>query len=92
MFLAKECSELNFVPFLHYVNNEPGSSAAIAGIISKDGLVVGMMPHPERASEGVVGNDCGLIFLLGLARSQNIRIRTASPLAHFAHKLTGEAQ
>lgn len=35
--------------------NPNGSVHAIAGICSKNGNVVGMMPHPERASERSVG-------------------------------------
>ena len=80
-----------FLPILHYVNNEPGSSAAIAGIVSADGLVLGMMPHPERAADAVLGDDTGNIFLLGLSRSQNIPILPGSPLANFAKRITGEA-
>ena len=88
--LFESCVAHDFVPFLHYINNEPGSSAAIAAVVSTDGLVLGMMPHPERASDALLGNDTGLIFLLGLSRSQNILVRPKSPLAAFAKKLTGE--
>ncbi len=34
-----------------YEDNVNGSSLSIAGICNKDGNVVGMMPHPERAVE-----------------------------------------
>ena len=39
--------------------NPNGSARNIAGICSENGRVVGMMPHPERASEKLLGNDMG---------------------------------
>lgn len=38
-----------------YQKNPNGSVADIAGICSKDGRVLGMMPHPERAVDPVLG-------------------------------------
>lgn len=44
-------------------DNPNGSILNIAGLINKEGNVAGMMPHPERASEEVLGSiDGGLIF------------------------------
>lgn len=43
-----------------YENNPNGSVADIAGIINKQGNVLGMMPHPERAVEELLGSDDGL--------------------------------
>jgi phosphoribosylformylglycinamidine synthase len=40
--------------------NPNGSVANIAGICNREGNVVGMMPHPERAAEAVLGNEDGL--------------------------------
>jgi phosphoribosylformylglycinamidine synthase len=43
--------------------NPNGSLDAIAGILSEDRRILGMMPHPERASEAVVGCcDGALLF------------------------------
>lgn len=39
--------------------NPNGSVANIAGIINKEGNVLGMMPHPERCSESVLGGTDG---------------------------------
>ena len=39
--------------------NPNGSVNNIAGIINKNGNVLGMMPHPERASEMILGSDDG---------------------------------
>lgn len=40
--------------------NPNGSARHIAGICNDAGNVVGMMPHPERASESLLGNTDGL--------------------------------
>src|SRR3954449_10815869 len=45
--------------------NPNGSARAIAGIINAEGNVLGMMPHPERAVEPLLGPTDGL----GLFRS-----------------------
>ncbi len=39
--------------------NPNGSIGAIAGITNKSGNILGMMPHPERASESIVGRHAG---------------------------------
>jgi len=44
-------------------SNPNGSVKNIAGIINKSGNVLGMMPHPERSSDSVLGKtDGSLIF------------------------------
>jgi phosphoribosylformylglycinamidine synthase len=57
--------------------NPNGSLAYIAGICNREGNVLGMMPHPERASESLLGsNDGRQIFLsLATALSQMIKLR-----------------
>ncbi|OGQ08044.1 MAG: phosphoribosylformylglycinamidine synthase I [Deltaproteobacteria bacterium RIFCSPLOWO2_12_FULL_40_28] len=42
-----------------YVDNPNGSLQNIAGICNETGNVLGMMPHPERASEEVLGGTDG---------------------------------
>ncbi len=44
---------------LNDASNPNGSSENIAGILSENGRVLGMMPHPERASEDALGNTDG---------------------------------
>jgi len=39
--------------------NPNGSERNIAGILNERGNVLGMMPHPERACEALLGNDDG---------------------------------
>lgn len=46
-----------------YIDNPNGAKADIAGIVNAAGNVLGLMPHPERASEAILGNAEGrLIF------------------------------
>ncbi|MGD2071824.1 MAG: phosphoribosylformylglycinamidine synthase subunit PurQ [Gemmatimonadota bacterium] len=40
--------------------NPNGSQHDIAGILNQEGNVLGMMPHPERAMEGILGSTDGL--------------------------------
>ncbi len=40
--------------------NPNGSARDIAGIINEDGNVLGLMPHPERVVEGILGGADGL--------------------------------
>lgn len=42
-----------------YAENRNGSVADIAGIINKEGNILGMMPHPERAMEELLGSTDG---------------------------------
>ncbi|MFK8163360.1 MAG: phosphoribosylformylglycinamidine synthase subunit PurQ [Lewinella sp.] len=46
--------------------NINGSTQNIAGICNANRNVFGMMPHPERASEGLVGNTDGLAVFAGM--------------------------
>ncbi|MFD1360863.1 phosphoribosylformylglycinamidine synthase subunit PurQ [Lentibacillus salinarum] len=43
-----------------YARNPNGSTAEIAGIVNRQGNVLGMMPHPERAMEKLLGSDDGV--------------------------------
>lgn len=51
---------------LRYVDNPNGSIDDIAGICNKAGNVVGLMPHPERASDPLLGSEDGLVLLRSL--------------------------
>ncbi len=48
---------------LRYLENPNGSVNDIAGVCSEDRNVVGIMPHPERVSDSVLGSDEGLRIL-----------------------------
>jgi phosphoribosylformylglycinamidine synthase len=43
-----------------YVENPNGSARSIAGILSRERNVMGMMPHPERACDSLMGSTDGL--------------------------------
>jgi phosphoribosylformylglycinamidine synthase subunit PurQ / glutaminase len=64
--ILKELRKKNQI-VLRYSNDDPnGSSDLIAAICNQEGNVVGMMPHPERASESILTegarNDAIMIF------------------------------
>lgn len=42
-----------------YEQNPNGSAADIAGVLSENRRVLGMMPHPERATDGALGSEDG---------------------------------
>ena len=57
------------------IHNPNGSLANIAGICNRKGNVLGMMPHPERCSEEVLGGTDGLkIFTSMLKWCQEVRL------------------
>ncbi|NUN16725.1 MAG: phosphoribosylformylglycinamidine synthase subunit PurQ, partial [Myxococcales bacterium] len=49
--------------------NPNGSRHHIAGICNRDRNVIGIMPHPERATSQIVGNFDGILFLQWLTQS-----------------------
>jgi len=49
-----------------YVDNPNGSTADIAGVISKNRRVLGMMPHPERAVDSEHGGTDGVAMFRSL--------------------------
>ena len=53
-------------------SNPNGSMDDIAGVSNKQGNVVGLMPHPERAAEDVLGNTDGRVLLECLSRSLDL--------------------
>ena len=48
--------------------NPNGSLENIAGILNEHGNVLGMMPHPERACEQLLGSDDGLLLFSSAIR------------------------
>jgi phosphoribosylformylglycinamidine (FGAM) synthase-like amidotransferase family enzyme len=42
-----------------YVENPNGSLHDIAGLVNKERNVLGMMPHPDRSSEALLGSTDG---------------------------------
>lgn len=54
-----------------YNDNPNGSIYDIAGIQNLKRNILGMMPHPERASDAELGNTDGIRLLTGVAESLN---------------------
>ncbi|MGF1509509.1 MAG: phosphoribosylformylglycinamidine synthase subunit PurQ [Myxococcota bacterium] len=52
-----------------YVGNPNGSSRDIAGLVSENRRVLGLMPHPERACETLLGSSDGLDLFSSLFNS-----------------------
>jgi len=48
---------------VRYAANPNGSAADIAGVCNEAGNVVGLMPHPERASDDLLGSEDGNVLL-----------------------------
>ncbi len=59
---------------LRYSDNPNGSLDDIAGITNAAGNVVGLMPHPERASDPLVGSSDGQILLRTLLTHAGARV------------------
>lgn len=63
-----ELNENNQIVFKYKDQNPNGSTEMIAAICNKEGNIMGLMPHPERASEPILlpnqtTSNAGLIFL-----------------------------
>jgi phosphoribosylformylglycinamidine synthase len=58
---------------LRYVGNPNGSLDDIAGICNDAGNVVGLMPHPERASDLLLGSADGVVLLESLIAAARAR-------------------
>jgi len=54
---------------LRYLDNPNGSAHDIAGVCNGPGNVVGLMPHPERATSELLGLTDGLVLLGALLAS-----------------------
>jgi phosphoribosylformylglycinamidine synthase len=66
----KELEDNDRIVF-RYEDNPNGSLADIAGIMNRQGNVMGMMPHPERASEDIVGSHDGRYVFESIIQSLN---------------------
>jgi phosphoribosylformylglycinamidine synthase subunit PurQ / glutaminase len=61
--------------------NPNGSLRAIAGVLSAGGNVAGLMPHPERAAEAILGSDDGAGIIRSLVDSAARASAGTSPVA-----------
>lgn len=71
--LLAELEENGQVVFRYSKENPNGSLNDIAGITNKQGNVLGMMPHPERAVEMLLGNEDGLRVFKSLLEEEKVK-------------------
>ncbi|MGG5358323.1 MULTISPECIES: phosphoribosylformylglycinamidine synthase subunit PurQ [unclassified Enterococcus] len=65
----QELKENNQIVFSYAEENINGSVEKIAGITNKAGNVLGMMPHPERAMEELLGSEDGIRFFASMLKN-----------------------
>jgi len=61
--------------------NPNGSLRAIAGVMNAAGNVAGLMPHPERASEAILGSEDGLGILRSFVEAARVAGRAGMAVA-----------
>ena len=59
---------------VRYVDNPNGSVDDIAGVCNAGRNVVGLMPHPERACNELLGSTDGLVMIRSLLRAAGARV------------------
>ena len=61
-------------------DNPNGSVADVAGVVSAEGNVMGLMPHPEHAVDALLGSEDGALLLAGLvdAAGEQLALSTAA--------------
>jgi phosphoribosylformylglycinamidine synthase len=59
--------------------NPNGSLRGIAGVLNAAGNVAGLMPHPERAAEALLGSADGLPILRSLVAAAGERAAAGGP-------------
>jgi phosphoribosylformylglycinamidine synthase subunit PurQ / glutaminase len=64
---------------LRYVDNPNGSMGDIAGVTNRQRNVVGLMPHPERASHPLLGSEDGLVLLRSFLLAASSANETLAP-------------
>jgi phosphoribosylformylglycinamidine synthase I len=62
---------------LRYVDNPNGSIDDIAGVCNEGRNVVGLMPHPERASDPLLGSEDGAVLFRALLQTAGATTPTA---------------
>ena len=64
---------------LRYVTNPNGSLDDIAGVCNLEGNVVGLMPHPERACDALLGSQDGRVLLRSITAFHPAHAEMATP-------------
>lgn len=73
-YTLKQLEDNGQVLFRYQGDNPNGSMNNIAGICNRQGNVLGMMPHPERASDPMLGGTDGIGLFKGLLVSIPVSI------------------
>jgi phosphoribosylformylglycinamidine synthase I len=55
-----------------YLDNPNGSLRDIAGVLNRERNVMGMMPHPERATEPLMGSSDGLVVFQSMLQAYSV--------------------
>ncbi len=59
--------------------NPNGSVGDVAGIVSAEGNVMGLMPHPEHAVDPLLGSEDGALLLAGLVDAAREQLAMSAP-------------
>jgi phosphoribosylformylglycinamidine synthase I len=62
---------------LRYADNPNGSLDDIAGIVNAEGTVFGLMPHPERACDALLGSSDGAVIMGSVLESAGAPVPVA---------------
>jgi phosphoribosylformylglycinamidine synthase len=60
---------------LRYLENPNGSARAIAGVLNEHRNIMGMMPHPERAADPLMGSTDGRVILESMVQALALAAR-----------------
>jgi phosphoribosylformylglycinamidine synthase I len=64
-----------------YLDNPNGSLRDIAGILNERRNVMGLMPHPERATEPLMGSSDGLVVFRSLVQARRVAVAAGEAAA-----------
>jgi len=64
--LVAELEESSQILLRYHEENPNGSVGDVAGLISREGNVVGLMPHPEHAVDPLLGSPDGALILASM--------------------------
>jgi phosphoribosylformylglycinamidine synthase len=75
--LVAELEESGQILLRYDGDNPNGSVAGVAGVINREGNVMGLMPHPEHAVDPLLGSPDGALILESMLDA--VRERAAVP-------------
>ncbi|MEW6409442.1 MAG: phosphoribosylformylglycinamidine synthase subunit PurQ [Nitrospirota bacterium] len=77
--------------FIDDESNPNGSIENIAGICNKEGNILGMMPHPERYAEKILGNEDGKVIfesMINAVVAKTSMAEISNPLPNLSNTTT----